>query len=119
MSRTLKTVLVFAGLTAAAGCSDFLSGNKLSSDPNRPLSAQAAQLLTAVQVNAYYIINGHAARVLAMWDQQMAGTDRQYVGYGTYAGISEGLFGEFSAAYTGGGIVDIRSIQEQATASGN
>jgi hypothetical protein len=112
-----KTIVV-AGFLATSACSDFLSGEKLDSDPNRPTSAQAAQLLTAVQVNSYYILNGHAARVLAMWMQQMAGTDRQYRGYDQYS-ITEGLFGEYSAAYTGGGLIDMRTIQEDAEASGN
>lgn len=105
-------------LVAATGCSDFLSGDKLDSDPNRATSAQASQLFTAVQVNTYYILSGHAARVLAMWTQQMAGTDRQYIGYDLYS-VTEGLFGEYTAMYTGGGLPDIRTIQQQATAANN
>ena len=84
MSR-MKTLVVAGAVVAAAGCSDFLAGDKLDFDPNRPTSAQASQLFTAVQVNSYYIVGGHAARVLAMWTQQMAGTDRQYRGYGAFA----------------------------------
>ena len=117
MSR-LKTLVVAGAAVAATACSDFLSGDKLDFDPNRPTSAEAAQLLTAVQVNSYYILNGHAARVLAMWMQQMAGTDRQYRGYDQYS-ITEGLFGEYSSAYTGGGLIDMRAIQADATESGN
>jgi hypothetical protein len=118
MSRYLRTAVV-AGLTlAGAACSDFLTGDKLDYDPNRPTSAQAAQLFTAVQVNSYYTVNGHAGRVLAMWMQQMAGTDRQYIGYDQYA-ITEGLFAEYSGAYTGGGLIDMRAIQAEAEASGN
>jgi hypothetical protein len=71
-----------------------------------------------MQVNSYYILNGHAARVLAMWMQQFAGTDRQYRGYDQYS-ITEGLFGEYSAAYTGGGLIDMRAIEADAEASGN
>ena len=116
MSRLTKT-LVVAGLAVAANaCSDFLSGEKLDSDPNRPTSAEAAQLFTSIQVNSYYIVNGHAARVLAMWMQQMAGTDRQYRGYDQYS-ITEGLFGEYTAAYTGGGLIDMRAIQAEAEES--
>jgi starch-binding outer membrane protein, SusD/RagB family len=118
MSRYMKTALV-AGLAVAAGCTNFLEGDKLSSDPNRPISASSAQLLTAVQVNGYYIMNGAGARTLVMWSQQMAGTDRQYAGYGVYQGITEGLFGEFSAAYTGGGLIDIRAIEADAKDAGN
>src|SRR5688572_21779543 len=84
MSRMMKTVAVAALAVAVNGCSDFLSGDKLDSDPNRPTTAQASQLFIASQVNSYYILNGHAARVLAMWMQQMAGTDRQYRGYDQY-----------------------------------
>ena len=118
MSRTWKTAIVAGFTVATLGCQNFLEGDKLSTDPNRPISAQAAQLLTAVQVNGYYTANGHAARVLAMWMQQMAGTDRQYLGYGLYS-VTEGAFGEFSGAYTGGGLVDIRAIQAEATESNN
>jgi hypothetical protein len=117
MSR-IKTLVVAGTAIAATACSDFLGGDKLDFDPNRPTSAEAAQLLTAVQVNSYYILNGNAARVLAMWMQQMAGTDRQYRGYDQYS-ITEGLFGEYSSAYTGGGLIDMRAIQAEAEASGN
>jgi starch-binding outer membrane protein, SusD/RagB family len=116
MSR-MKT-LVVAGAVATTACSNFLSGDKLDFDPNRPTTAQAAQLFTAVQVNSYYVVGGHAARVLAMWMQQMAGTDRQYRGYDQYS-ITEGLFAEYTAAYTGGGLVDMRSIQATADETGN
>jgi hypothetical protein len=114
----MKTLVVVSAAVAATACSDFMSGEKLDSDPNRPTSAEAAQLFTSMQVNSYYVLNGHAARVLAMWMQQMAGTDRQYRGYDQYS-ITEGLFGEYSAAYTGGGLVDMRAIQADGEASGN
>jgi hypothetical protein len=117
MSR-MKTLVVAGAAVAATACSDFLAGDKLDFDPNRPTSAEAAQLLTAVQVNSYYILNGHAARVLSMWMQQMAGTDRQYRGLDQYI-VTEGAFGEYSSAYTGGGLIDMRAIQAEAEESGN
>jgi hypothetical protein len=117
MSR-LKTLVVAGAVVTATACSDFLSGENLDFDPNRPTTAQPSQLLTAVQVNSYYILNGHAARVLSMWMQQMAGTDRQYRGYDQYS-ITEGLFGEYSSAYTGGGLIDMRTIQASADETGN
>lgn len=118
MSRMTKTVAVAALAVAINGCSNFLSGDKLDSDPNRPTTAEASQLFVASQVNSYYILNGHAARVLAMWMQQFAGTDRQYRGYDQYS-ITEGLFTEYSSAYTGGGLIDLRTIQATADESGN
>ncbi len=118
MLRRIRVPLVALSALTIVGCSDFLSGDKLDSDPNTPVSAQAAQLFIGSQVNSYYVLTGHAARVLAMWMQQMAGTDRQYIGYDQYS-ITEGLFGEFSAAYTGGGRADLKSIQTEAAATNN
>ena len=118
MARHLRALSAACLLVVAGACNSFLTGDKLDSDPNRATSAQAAQLFVASQVNSYYILSGHAARVLAMWSQQMAGTDRQYIGYDQYS-VTEGLFGEFSSVYTGGGLIDHRSIQADALASGN
>jgi hypothetical protein len=114
----MKTLVVAGAAVAASACSDFLSGDKLDFDPNRPTSAEAAQLFTAVQVNSYYVVGGHAARVLAMWMQQMAGTDRQYQGLDNYI-VTEGNFGEYSSAYTGAGLIDMRAIEADAEESGN
>lgn len=113
-----KNIVALATCALSAACSDFLTGDKLDSDPNRPTTAKAAQLLTGVQASAYYTLSGHGSRALAMWTQQMAGTDRQYIGYDKYS-LSEGLFAEFSAVYSGGGLVDIRSIQAEAVKTGN
>ena len=118
MARYFRALAAACLLTAAGACNSFLTGDKLDSDPNRATSAQAAQLFVASQVNAYYILSGHAARVLAMWSQQMAGTDRQYIGYDQYS-VTEGLFGEFTAVYTGGGLIDHRAIQADARTNGN
>lgn len=118
MTRVLRAFTAGCVLVVGAGCSDFLTGDKLSNDPNRPTSAQAAQLFVSSQVNAYYILSGHAARVLSMWSQQMAGTDRQYIGYDQYS-VTEGLFTEFTSTYVGGGVIDHHAIQADALASGN
>ncbi|MGQ0537450.1 MAG: SusD/RagB family nutrient-binding outer membrane lipoprotein [Gemmatimonadaceae bacterium] len=118
MLRRFRVPLVALTALPLAGCSDFLSGDKLDSDPNTPVSAQAAQLLIGSQVNSYYILSGHGARVLAMWMQQMAGTDRQYIGYDQYS-VTEGLFAEFSSAYTGGGRADLKAIQAEAVRTNN
>ncbi len=118
MARNLRALTAGCLLVVAGACNSFLTGEKLDSDPNRATSAQSAQLFVASQVSAYYILTGHAARVLAMWSQQMAGTDRQYIGYDQYS-VTEGLFGEFTSVYTGGGLVDHRAIQADAASSGN
>jgi hypothetical protein len=118
MTRNLRALAAAGLVFMGTACNSFLTGDKLSSDPNRPTSAQAAQLFVSSQVNAYYILTGHASRVLAMWSQQMAGTDRQYIGYDQYS-VTEGLFGEFTNVYTGGGVIDHHAIQADAAKSGN
>ena len=118
IARNLRVLAAAGALVVAGACSNFLTGDKLDNDPNRATSAQAAQLFVASQTSAYYILSGHAARVLAMWSQQMAGTDRQYIGYDQYS-ITEGLFGEFTSVYTGGGLVDHKAIQADAAKNNN
>ena len=113
--RVLSAMCLLATSTA---CGDFVTGEKLDSDPNRTLSAPADRLFIASQPNSYYILTGHATRVLAMWMQQMAGTDRQYTGYDLYS-VTEGTFGEFTNVYVGGGLIDHRRIQAEATRTGN
>lgn len=118
MARHFRALTAVTLLAGAAACGNFLTGEKLDSDPNRAESAPAERLFIASQVNSYYILTGHAARVLAMWSQQMAGTDRQYIGYDQYS-VTEGLFGEFTAVYVGGGLIDHRLIQAEALRTGN
>jgi hypothetical protein len=84
MKRFLRAGAAASLVLASSACSDFLSGDKLDSDPNRATSAQAAQLFTSMQVNSYYVLSGHAARVLSMgrsrWRHRPA-----YIGYDQYS----------------------------------
>src|SRR5436853_510443 len=52
MIRSIKVVAASLGVAlAAAGCGSFLTGEKLSSDPNQPSSATRDQLFVGVQAN--------------------------------------------------------------------
>ncbi|MGH7600454.1 MAG: SusD/RagB family nutrient-binding outer membrane lipoprotein [bacterium] len=88
--------------------SDFLEGNEV--DPNNPTQVTVDQLFTGVQINGYRQHSGHLARTVAMWMQQMAGTDRQYQQYDRYIFSEDDYDGEFDNWYTGGGLIDIRRI---------
>lgn len=115
--KHLACVLLLAG--AIAGCGDFLSGPELTTDPNRPSTADMAQLLQGVQLSQFSFHTGDLARVASMWTQQMAGTDRQYINIDLYD-IQEGDFDfYFTLVYTGGGLVDMRNIQRMADESGD
>ncbi|HSA57888.1 MAG TPA: hypothetical protein VLE53_19400, partial [Gemmatimonadaceae bacterium] len=83
--RRIHTIAGALGLTVlVAGCSDFLSGDELTTDPNRPQDATVDQLFTAVQVNQFIQLTGSLSRMTSMWTQQMAGTDRQYIQQALY-----------------------------------
>jgi hypothetical protein len=87
---------------------DFLKGNDV--DPNNPTIVTADQLFTGIQINGYRQHSGHLARTVAMWMQQMAGTDRQYQQYDRYIFTEDDYDGEFENWYTGGGLIDIRQL---------
>jgi starch-binding outer membrane protein, SusD/RagB family len=117
--HTIRRAAVLGALALAAACStdNFLSGGELSTDPNRPVQATSAQLLVGVQANLWAELESDPARVTNMWAQQFIGTNLQYVDIYNY-GVSEGVTNGFHAAlYTGGGLVDIRRLQEQTAAA--
>lgn len=114
--RRIHTIAGALGLTVlVAGCSDFLTGDELTTDPNRPQDATIDQLFTAVQVNQFIQFTGALSRLTSMWTQQMAGTDRQYIQQALYDITEDDFSDEWDDFYGGGGLRDLRSIQEQAT----
>ncbi len=117
MNRLTRAVAC-AALPAVmlAGCADWLTGTGISDDPNRPTEANANLLLVGVTAAQTTLQTGGLARATTMWVQQFAGTDRQYITLDRY-GLSEADFDpEFSQVYLGGGLVDIRQIQDLAQA---
>ena len=111
MTAALPAVLL-------AGCSDFLSCSECTTDPDAPIEATPGQRFVAVQANTWQGLNGDLARLVAMWMQTMAGTDRQFQAYGTYV-ISESDYdGEFTRAYQPS-LLDLRSIQADSRESGD
>ena len=99
---------------------DYLVGtDDAITDPNRPVVATRDQLFVAMQVRQFIFHEGHIPRVLTMWLQQMAGTDRQYITLDKYE-ITEGDFSpQFSALYIGGGLFDMNKIEADAEAAGD
>jgi starch-binding outer membrane protein, SusD/RagB family len=115
--RALVGAIILA--TSVTACEDFLQGPELSTDPNRPSQANMDQLYHAVQLNQFFWHTADLARNASMWMQQMAGTDRQYINRDLYEITEDEFDGYFSGVYIGGGLVDIRGIQELAAASGD
>ncbi len=94
-------------LTLFLGGCDFT--DPVDTNPNAVPVATLDQLFTGIQVNSYFLVEGQISRLAAIWTQQMAGTDRQFVSLDGYVFTEEELNDEFSTIYTGGGLIDIRS----------
>jgi starch-binding outer membrane protein, SusD/RagB family len=107
-----------AGLGTTA-CGDFLTGPKLSDNPNRPVTATNANLLVASQTNLSGVIEGHFGRTICVWMQQCSGTRLQYNSLGQYIVGDDDYFIPWSQIYGGGGLVDLRRLQSQALATGD
>lgn len=120
MHKLIKISLA-AALPAlwAAGCSDFLKGGELTNNPNVPVqgSATNSQLFIAIQTSNWSMNSSELAWAVAQWMQELYGAARQQVGIYNYSGITNATFdGDFQYPYIGGGLVDIRQLQAQATA---
>lgn len=120
MIRTFK--LALSGLLSAvvlAGCSDWLTGSRLTNNPNSPTTAGTNQLLVGVEVGQTIIQTGDIARVLSMWTQQMAGVARQSQSQGVYNYDEDNFSPDWAQIYTGGGLIDIKAIDSQSVAAGD
>ena len=117
-SRTIRTIGSIVAAGAIAGCSgDYLSGPKLTEDPNKQTTVRTPnQYFIPVQANTWFLQEGHAARLTAIWHQQMAGTERQFSSYDVYSVGEADLEGEWATVYTGGGIIDARKLRDAAAA---
>ena len=108
--------LLSATLLAAACGDNFLTGGELSNDPNRPTQATSAQLFVGIEANTWALLSSDLARVSNLWTQQLLG-ENLYTDTYRY-GVSEGTTNGFQAAlYTGGGLIDIRRLEQQTAAA--
>ncbi len=115
MRHALRIAGAVGSMLVFVACSDFLTGEDLTTDPNRPSEANINQLLTAVQVQQFIQHTGALARLHSMWTQQMAGTDRQYIQQALYQITEDDFSPQWDGFYGGGGLQDMRLIQERAT----
>jgi hypothetical protein len=120
VNRHLKiAVAAVLPVLLAAGCSDFLKCSECVTDPNNPTASTVNQRFISVESNFWEYSNGDVDRLVSMWMQSMAGTDRQYQSLGIYQITQSGEDGEFQRPYGGGGLIDIRYIKDQEDAAGD
>jgi hypothetical protein len=103
---------------AASGCNNYLTGPKLSDDPNNPTTASNGALFVAVEVNLTAQLESRLARTLCIWMQQCAGQS-QYLSLGTYSVGANDYEINWAAFYGGGGLKDLRTIQARTLAAGD
>ena len=91
------------------GCDNWIEG--YDDDPNSSSEVSIDNLLTASQVNLFNFSENHLARSVAIWMQQMAGTDRQYKSLGLYSFEENDYSSSWQSVYINGGLKDLRKIQ--------
>jgi starch-binding outer membrane protein, SusD/RagB family len=120
MRKLLATAMIGLGAgLGITGCGDFLTGPKLSDNPNRPVTATNANLLVASQTNLASVMEGHLGRTICVWMQQCGGTRLQYNSLGKYIVGDDDYYIPWSQIYGGGGVFDLRLLQRQALATGD
>lgn len=114
----LGALLVCAAVT---GCDDFLTGEGIDRDPNLPSQATRDQLFVAMQAAQFGQQEGPIAQVVCMWMQQCSGVGGRFVENRgrDYAIQSTDFSPDFTAIYTGGGLIDLRAIQATSEEEGD
>lgn len=112
----VSTVLALVGLMV--GCSEFLSGPESTTNPNIAAEVSVNELIVAIQANAYGELYGVMDFFAMMWVQQMAGVSQHYEGYDRFNVTPDQFTDMWWAVYGGGGLIDMKIVQEEALTEG-
>ena len=122
MRTACKTALALVLATGLSGCSDFISGPGITTNPNAvDQLSRPGPLYVGVQAAQVVQYEGQLARYAAMYTQQVSGNSRQQIGYDrgttgpgdtdTYFGA---VYGSTRTVTGGGGLLDIHKMQQVA-----
>jgi hypothetical protein len=114
-------MLASAAAVGATGCSNFLSSNDVTKDPNQPSSATAEQLFQGVQASQWTEQEALLALTSCVLIQQCSGrgSGRFLDSYTQYIFSAQDFSFDFGQMYLGGGLIDIRSVESAMGAAGN
>jgi starch-binding outer membrane protein, SusD/RagB family len=110
---TLASALLAGG---TAGCSDFLSGEDVTGNPNQPTGATRDALFVAFQAGQFGVQEYGLAQIACEWTQQCNGVQRFSFTRTTYDIIDTDYNADWAQIYGGGGLKEIREVQVSATA---
>lgn len=125
MRHTVNVALVSLGLlVGTTACNDFLTGGKLSQNPNLPTAASARQLFVGVQASQFAFQEGTVAMMMCEWVQACNGTNSRFMQQAAQYVFNESSNiaangGDWLLVYAGGGLTDIRGVEDKAIASGD
>jgi hypothetical protein len=125
MYRKTYVALACLGLLlGTAGCDTFLTGDKLSQNPNLPTAASIQQLFVGVQAGQFAFEEGTVAMMMCEWVQACSATNSRFVQQAAQYVFDEGSniaanSVDWILVYDGGGLVDIRNVEADAAATGD
>jgi hypothetical protein len=125
MRRKTHVALACLGLLlGTAGCDTFLTGDKLSQNPNLPTAASIQQLFVGVQAAQFAFQEGTAAMMMCQWVQACSGANGRFVQQAAQYVFNESSniaanLADWLLVYDGGGLVDIKQVEADATATGD
>jgi hypothetical protein len=125
MRRNTHVALACLGLLlGTAGCDTFLTGDKLSQNPNLPTAASIQQLFVGVQAGQFAFEEGTVAMMMCEWVQACSATNGRFVQQAAQYVFGEGSNigangGDWITVYDGGGLVDIKNVEADAAVTGD
>jgi hypothetical protein len=122
MTKTLRRAAAAAAAALAVGActNDFLTGSaETRTDPNRPTAATARQRFVGIQTNITALLGSDPLRLAGLFTQQLTGAAAYESIVSQYSLSESTTNGFFTTIYGGGGLIDIRALQDQARAVGD
>jgi len=114
-----RCALVAAAVAVTGACSSFLNGDNLQNDPNNPTSAGLDNLFISAETNVTVQLTGQYPRTICIWMQQCTGLVPPFNTISIYSVGEDDYYVVWAALYGGAGLIDLRSVQTRALASGD
>src|SRR2546426_780574 len=121
MRRNMNVALISLGLLlGTAGCNSFLTGERLSTNPNFPGTASIEPLFIGTQAGQFAFQEGTVAMMMCEWVQACSATNSRFVQqaaqyvFGESSNIGANG-GDWISVYDAGGLIDIRRSEEHTS----